>query len=124
MNTRKKRDAKGRLATAAAQALAFRPRQYRLSAASALEADLQGRIGGVRSNRDMEEAREFLELLNPPQVGRPAGADMTLEQWDREYAKALADVKREGLRPTQKALATSMGLPESTFRDYRRRFRS
>ena len=109
---------------AVTQALAFRPRQYRLSAASAVSVDLQGKLSGMGSNRDLEVAREFLELLNPPQVGRPAGADMTLEKWECEYAKALADVKREGRRPTQKALATSMGLPESTFKDYKRRFRS
>lgn len=108
---------------AMAQALAFRPLRYRLSAASALEVDLQGRIG-VGSNREMEEAREFLEMLNPPKVGRPARADMTREQWDQEYAKALADVKSQHQPPTHRSLSTSMGLSESTFRDYKRRFRS
>ena len=39
-------------AEALAQAWAFRPSRYRLSAASAVEVDLQGLIGGVGSNRD------------------------------------------------------------------------
>lgn len=106
--------------SALAQAMAFRPRRYRLSADSALDADLQGRVG-AGSMRDLEEAREFLKILHPSRVGRP-GPDWTREKWDRECAKARAEVRRLGLNPTQKALATSIGLPLGTFRDYIRRF--
>jgi hypothetical protein len=55
--------------------------------------------------------------------GRPAGTTTYIaEDWFKENAKALSELRRENTRPTAEAIARVMGMPRSTYYDYQRKY--
>jgi hypothetical protein len=62
-----------------------------------------------------EAARRF---ANTRRGGRPPGPSMRREKFVAEMTRAVAEVRRDGRRVTQKAVATQMDVPFDTFRDY------